>query len=116
MKQNINYIETTLNGYIVKRIKIAEYDPKVDYIGELHFVNEGEDVEYYNDIAGDFDMLDKFLKDGSNTMILEYQDVNHLGTKENVLLEYWKTDTLGWFDDRYIGIEISNKGEIGNEK
>lgn len=105
----INYIETTLNGYITKRIKLADYVKGKDYCGELFFEMDGEEWEYYNDVCGDFDILDEFLAKGSNVDIVEYQEENHLGTKENVLLEYYKTDMIGFYTDKYIGIEIKRK-------
>lgn len=111
MKTNINYIETTLNGYITKRIKIAEYDSKKDYCGELHFKLDDKDVEYYEEFAGEWDDIDKFISNKSHYGLIGYQDNNHLHTKENVYLEYWKTDSLGWYDDKYVGLEISNKKE-----
>src|SRR5690554_6239743 len=112
VKMNINYIETTLNGYIIKRIKICEYRPGKDYLFDLSFELGGEEVEYCEEFSGDLDELDAFLETGSNESIIAYQDVNHLNTKSNVYLEYWKTDSLGWFEDRYVGLEISNKEEI----
>ena len=111
MKTNINYIETTLNGYVVKRIKICRYSPDKDFLGKLRFKLDDEIVDYHEEIAGDYDEIDKFLEYGSHENIISYQDVNHLNTKENVYLEYWKTDTLGWFEDKYVGLEISNKPE-----
>lgn len=101
--KKIYYIETTLNGYITKRVEIAEWSRKKDYSGELWFEHEGEEKEYYEDIAGMMDELDEFLRTGSN--VIDGYD-NELGTKENVYLEYWYTSVLGYYDDRYIGIMI----------
>lgn len=112
-KLNINYIETTLNGYIIKRVKITEYDKNKDYCGELHFKLNNEDVEYYEEFSGSWDTLDEFLSCGESESIIEYQEDNHLETKPNILLEYWKTDNLGWYEDKYIGLEISNKEKLG---
>jgi hypothetical protein len=104
--KSIYYIETTLNGYITKKIKITEWDKKKDYYGELTFNYENQDYEYYNDFSGDTDELDKFLKHGFHSACRKYQNENHLETKPNVYLEYWKTDSVGWYDDRYVGITI----------
>lgn len=100
----INYIETTLNGYVFVRIPICDYIPGKDYMGDLVFTREDEEVNYYEDISGDMDELDAFLKRGSHLDCEDYDDV--LGTERNTYLEYWYTNRLGYYTDRYIGLEI----------
>ena len=114
--KNINYIETTLNGYVIKRVKICEYEKDKDYYGELKFKLNGEEKDYHEDFCGDYSELDKFIENKSHYGLISYQDVNHLDTHENVYLEYWKTDSVGWYEDKYIGIEISNKKEVGKNE
>jgi hypothetical protein len=103
-KKKIFYIETTLNGYVFKKIPICDYEVGKDYCGELNFELDGEEKEYYEDVAGDYDELDRFLKRGSNLDCKEYDNV--IGTKPHVYLEYFYTTSMGWFDDRFVGIMI----------
>jgi len=110
-KLSINYIETTLNGHIIKRVKIADFIKGKDYLCELKFNLDGKDLEYYDDIAGDWEDLELFLYRGNHSDCISYSYENHLNTKENVYLEYYITDSLGYYEDRYIGIEVSNQEE-----
>lgn len=102
--KKVYYIETTLNGYLIKKIEISNYISNKDYVEELTFNRDGEDVDYYNDITGDWDDLDEFLKHGSNNQCENY-DYNK-GDKPHVYMEHWLTDTLGYYTDRYIGLMI----------
>lgn len=101
--RKIKYIETTLNGYIIKKVEICDWDRTKDLTGMLTFEQDGEEVEYYNDIAGNMDELDEFLKTGSNN--IEGYD-KAINTKENIYMEYWLTNTVGYYTDRYIGLII----------
>lgn len=101
--KKIYYIETTLNGYITKKIEICDWNKSEDFDGEMNFNRDGEDLEYYNDISGDMNQLDEFLKRGSHN-VNGYED--ELGTKENIYLEYWYTNVLGYYSDMYIGLMI----------
>lgn len=102
--KKLYYIETTLNGYIIKETELCDWVSGKDYIEDLYFTRDGEEVDYYNDIAGDLDDLDNFLKYADSSKCDNYEDV--LGGKPNVFLEYWLTTTLGYYDDRYIGLMI----------
>lgn len=102
--KKIYYIETTLNGYIIEKTPICDYVKGKDYCGELFFKLDGEEIEYYNDIAGDLNDLDLFLSFGNNQDCEDYDD--RLGTKSNVYLEYWKTLVLGYYDNKFIGIMV----------
>ena len=104
MSKKIYYIETTLNGYVFKRIEICDWDKDLDYVDKLIFKLDDEEVNYYEDIAGDMDELDAFLRTANHGYCEDYDDV--LGTKRNTYLEFWKTTILGYYDDRYIGLEI----------
>lgn len=106
MSKKLYYIETTLNGYVIKKIPICEFIPRKDYCGELHFKDSEGEVEYYDKFSGSWDELDRFLKRGNHEDCKEYQEDNHLQTKSNVYLEYWYTDVLGYYRDRYIGITV----------
>jgi len=103
MNKKIYYIETTLNGYITKKIEICDWVRNKDYMGKLKFEYDiyGEIVEYYEDIAGDYDDLDIFLSNADSTKCENYDDI--LGGKPNVYLEYWLTTVLGY----YRGLMIS---------
>lgn len=101
--KKVYYIETTLNGYITKEIEIADWSRHEDLIGEMNFNRDGEELEYYNDIAGDMDQLDEFLRHGIHH-VDGYED--ELGTEENIYLEYWYTNLLGYYTDKYIGLMI----------
>ena len=103
MKRKINYIETTLNGYIIKRIEICDYDSKTDYIDKLIFEDDGETINYYEDITGDHDLLDAFLKQGSNRNI-GYESV--ISEQPHIFLDSWQTLTLGYYEDVFVGLEI----------
>jgi hypothetical protein len=96
--KKIFYIETTLNGYIIKKIPICDYNNKKDYCGELHFKLDGEEIEYYDEFAGDWEELDLFLRYGNNNHCVDYEDV--LKTKSNIYLEYYKTISLGYYNDK----------------
>jgi len=100
--KNIYYIETTTNGYIVKKIKICEWNKNEEYIDKLIFNRDDEEIDYYNDVAGNFDDLDLFLRNGNNTECEEHSDI-----KSNIYLEYWLTDVLGYYQNIYIGLMIA---------
>ena len=105
MKRKINYIETTMNGYVFKRVSICDYtrNKDKDYLEELIFELDGEEVDYYNDITGDMDLLDEFLAKGTNKLD-EYE--NAMGEKSHIFLEGWRTLQLGDIDNKFIGLEI----------
>lgn len=104
--RKIYYIETTRNGKVFNKTEICDYVLGKDYIDDLLFTRDGEEVNYYEDVAGMMDDLDLFLKKGNHNHCEEYEEDNHLGTKKNVYLEYWYTDVLGYYEDRYIGLMI----------
>ena len=102
MEKHVYDIETTINGYVLKKTKICKWESGKDFMDDLVFKRDGEEVDYYNDIAGDFDDLDNFLKYADNTKCENYEGID----KPNAYLEYWLTDTLGYYPDRYIGLII----------
>lgn len=102
--KRIYYIEAALNGYIVKEIPICDWDPERDYTDRLVFEDNGRTVDYYDVIAGDTDDLDTFLKHASHLACADYEDT--VGTKPNVYLEFWLTDNIGYYEDRYLGLII----------
>lgn len=102
--KKIYYIETTLNGYVIKKIQICEYKKHENYCGELRFKRGRYEIEYYDEIAGDWEDLDLFLECGNHNDCNDYEDV--LGTKSNIYLEYYKTLSLGYYEDRYIGLMV----------
>lgn len=103
MNKKINYIETTMNGYVIKRIKICNYEKGKDYIEDLIFQLDGEEVNYYDEIAGNMDLLDEFLAKGTNN-INNYESA--LGEQDNIFLEGWRTLQLGDIENKFIGLEI----------
>lgn len=103
MKKKINYIETTMNGYVIKRVPICDYERGKDYIDDLVFVLDGEEVDYYNDITGDMDLLDEFLSKGTNK-IEGYNSA--IEEKQYIFLEGWLTLQLGYIPNKFIGLEI----------
>lgn len=105
--KKVNYIETTLNGYVVKRVEICDYKLRADYFDKLIFDLDGEKVNFYEDIAGDLDSLDSFLRNGSTECIEDYD--NAMGEAKNVYLEGWRTLILGYHTDKFVGLEIKEK-------
>ena len=95
MNKKIYYIETTLNGYITKKIEICDWVKNKDYMGKLKFEYYGDIVEYYEDIAGDYDDLDIFLSNADSTKCENYDDI--LGGKPNVYLENWLTIAYSFY-------------------
>lgn len=110
MKRKINYIETTMNGYVFKRVPICDYtrNKDKDYLEELIFELDGEEVDYYNDITGDMDLLDEFLAKGTN-QIESYEHA--IGEKSHIFLEGWRTLQLGDITNKFIGLEIRLENE-----
>ena len=104
MSKSVYYIETTRNGYIFKRVKICDWQKHLDFADELLFEIDGEKKNYYEHIAGDINELDYFLNNGDHNECKEYEDL--LGTRPNIYLEYWLTTELGYYSDRFIGLEI----------
>ena len=103
IKKKINYIETTMNGYVIKRVPICDYERGKDYIDDLVFVLDSEEVDYYNDITGDMDLLDEFLSRGTNQ--IEGYD-GAIGEKQHIFLEGWLTLQLVYITNKFIGLEI----------
>lgn len=103
MNEKIYYIETTLNGYIIKEIEIADWTTGIDYSDKLVFDLDGNEVDYYEEIAGMMNDIDIFLKTRSND-IDGYK--NEIGIKSNYYLEYWLTNSLGYYDNKYVGLAI----------
>lgn len=102
--KKIYYIEITLNGYVIKKEPICDFVKDKDYLGELNFVLDGQETEFYNDIAGDYDDLDEFLKHGDNQYCNNYDNI--LDTKQNIYLEYWRTTSLGCYENKYVGLMV----------
>ncbi len=124
MKYNLNYIETTMNGYIIKRCPILENVSRKEisklnpYDEEMYFnietgknvdvmdakfddlLEDGVIIEYAGRFAGDFDTLERFLEFGTPNTDGKF------AIKKNLYLEFWLTENLGWFDNKYIGLEI----------
>lgn len=108
--KHIYYIETTLNGYITKEIKICPYGILKDYCSELNFKLDGEEIEYYDKISGDWDELDLFLKRGKHYDCKEYKEETekYFSTQPNVYLEFWDTFATGYYYDvnKIVGIMV----------
>lgn len=105
MNKNIYYIEVDLHGYLLTKIRICEFESGKDYIEDLVFDRDGEEIDYYGDIAGDYDDLDNFLKNGS-IYDTKGEDNSLDNSKENIYLEMWLTDVVGYYNDRYIGLMV----------
>ena len=95
----IYYIETTLNGYIIKKTPICDWERNIDYIDKLIFIRDDEEINYYEEITGDMDELDDFLRRGKRSE-------NNKDDKSNVYMEHYLTDSVGYYIDRYIGLMI----------
>lgn len=102
--KKVYYIETTLNGYIIKQVEICEWESGKDFIEDLIFMRDEDEIDYYNDIAGNFDDLDIFLRYADSTRCEDYYD--DLGVRSNIYLEYWLTNLTGYYEDRFIGLMI----------
>lgn len=110
---NLNLIITTLNGYIIGRTKLIELtnDTTVDNVLDTLFTEQfyTPKLEYFNyadDLMGDSDDLELFLKNGTNKVC---QDTQYHRFKDNYLIEYVSTELTGYFEDFYVGLEIETK-------
>ncbi len=124
MKYSLYYIETTLNGYITKKCpilknvsrgEIADLSP---YDENMYFRLDGQEVDInsasgdeidiseYSSIAGDFDELEAFLQFGKPNVGEDF-DCSH-----NTYLEFWRTESLGYYDDKYVGLKIEADSEV----
>ena len=103
----VNFIITTLNGYIIERDRITEgNDPDsiIDSIltKSIHSNRLGDFV-YGDDMMGSMDDLEVFITERSNKNCKsEFKD----GFKPHTFIEKWKTDVVGYFDDIYVGLEL----------
>ena len=102
--EKIYYIETTLNGYITKKIPICNYDKNKDYCCDLEFEKNNEKYEYYDEFSGDWEELDKFLKNGTTLGLENYQTEQdkYFSTNKNIYLEFYNTFLTGYYYDEGI--------------
>lgn len=109
MTKKLNFIVTTINGYVIERIEICDYNRnKVNEMYDLLVTKEfnskhiGE-FNYIDDMAGNLNDLDIFLETGSNS---KCEEEDYKKYSSNFLMEDWHTFVTGYIPDYIIGLEI----------
>ena len=103
----VNFIITTLNGYIIERIRVTEGNNPDSIIDSLLtqsiHSNRLGDFIYGDDMMGSMDDLEVFITEKSNENCKgEFRD----GFKSHTFIEKWMTGVVGYFDDIYVGLEL----------
>lgn len=68
----LNFIVTTLNGYIIERINLADYETEsandiINKLFEQTFNSKHiDEFNYVNDVAGNVDDMESFIKNKNN--------------------------------------------------
>lgn len=109
VKNKLNFIVTTLNGYIIERINLADYETEstnniINKLFEQTFNSKhiGE-FNYVNDVAGNVDDMESFITHKNN---LKCENKNEpFSIKKNYYIETFHTD-IGYYPDFYVGLEI----------
>lgn len=105
----LNFIVTTLNGYIIERINLANYENEsandiINKLFEQTFTSKhiGE-FNYVNDVAGNVDDMESFITHKNN---LKYENKEKpFSIKKNYYIETFHTN-IGYYPDFYVGLEI----------
>lgn len=106
----LNFIVTTLNGYIIERINLADYENEsandiINKLFEQTFNSKhiGE-FNYVNDVAGNVDDMESFITD-KNNLKCDKDNNPEFSIKKNYYIETFHTD-IGYYPDFYVGLEI----------
>lgn len=109
VKNKLNFIVTTLNGYIIERIPLANYETESanDIINKLfekiyNSKNIGE-FNYVDDVAGNVDDMESFITHKNNLKCKNKDEP--FSIKKNYYIETFHTD-IGYYPDFYVGLEI----------
>lgn len=106
----LNFIVTTLNGYIIERIPLADYEHEsangiINKLFEQTFNSKhiGE-FNYVNDVAGNVDDMESFVTN-KNNLKCDNDNNPEFSIKKNYYIETFHTD-IGYYPDFYVGLEI----------
>lgn len=108
----LSFIVTTLNGYVIERVEIGDYmkESSEDILEKLYseeFTSKhiGE-FNYIDDVAGDTDDVDLFVKNKSskNCSFREDEDLP-FDVDYRYLLETVH-NKIGYYTDFYVGLEV----------
>jgi hypothetical protein len=109
MKKKLYFIVTTLNGYVIERIKLADYEKEsvdeiIDKLYSENFTskNIGE-FNYVDDVAGNVDDMESFIKYRNNRKCEDISNLN-FSIKESYYIETHHTD-IGYYPNFYVGLE-----------
>jgi hypothetical protein len=110
MKKKLYFIVTTLNGYVIERINLANYEEEsvdeiIDKLYSENFTskNIGE-FNYVDDVAGNVDDLESFIKCRNNRKCEDISNLN-FSIKEHCYIETHHTD-IGYYPNFYVGLEV----------
>ena len=105
----LNFIVTTINGYIIERINLADYETEsandiINKLFEKTFTSKhiGE-FNYVDDVAGNVDDMESFITN-KNNLKCENKD-EPFSINKNYYIETFHTD-IGYYPDFYVGLEI----------
>lgn len=110
MKTKLNFIVITLNGYVIERVKLADYEKEsveaiLDKLHEETFKSKHIDkFNYVDDVAGNLDDLELFIQNKNNRKCEEVKNIP-FSIKDNFYIETHHTN-IGYFPDFYVGLEI----------
>lgn len=100
---------TGLNGYVIERIKLADYEKEsvdeiIDKLYSENFTskNIGE-FNYVDDVAGNVDDMESFIKYRNNRKCEDISNLN-FSIKESYYIETHHTD-IGYYPNFYVGLE-----------
>lgn len=110
VKNKLNFIVTTLNGYVIERVPLADYETEsanniINKLFEQTFISKhiGE-FNYVDDIAGNVDDMESFITH-KNNLKCNNDDSPEFSIKKNYYIETYHTD-IGYYPDFYVGLEI----------
>lgn len=110
----LNFIVTTLNGYIIEKVEIGDYAKEsvselLDklYSEEFNSKHIGEFV-YIDDVAGNADDVDLFVENQSSKECECRKD----GSLPFGIDDYYLIETvhnkIGYYTDFYVGLEVTH--------
>lgn len=107
----LNFIVTTLNGYVIERVPLADYGTKsandiINKLFEQTFNSKhiGE-FNYVDDVAGNVDDMESFITNKNNLKCVKSDDSPEFSIKKNYYIETYHTN-IGYFPDFYVGLEV----------
>lgn len=107
----LNFIVTTLNGYVIERIQIGDYSKEsaqeiLDKLYGDEFTSKhiGEFV-YIDDVAGNADDIDLFVKKRSNRECECQNEKLAFDVSDRFYFETIHTE-IGYCPDFYVALEV----------